>query len=210
MKRTHRFRALRNLLLLVMALFGLWWVRGFPLPALELELHRAERQVLAEESRIVWRYDGVQSGDKDILVGLTAGEVHTYGENRGLRIWPRSSDGPTLVLLPERTRYYDKGSYIGPAFLTVDPPEGAETARLTITLGEGFGDPVAYEMEGQKEDGLFFFQLREKQTGDSDSSLSEYSVFMDLLFHGENLEQYPYVLEFFDGGGHPLVDSTGR
>ena len=86
----------------------------------------------------------------------------------------------------------------------------AETARLTITLGEGFGDPVAYEMEGQKEDGLFFFQLREKQTGDSDSSLSEYSVFMDLLFHGENLEQYPYVLEFFDGGGHPLVDSTGR
>ena len=67
MKRTHRFRALRNLLLLVMALFGLWWVRGFPLPALELELHRAERQVLAEESRIVGRYEGVQSGDKDIL-----------------------------------------------------------------------------------------------------------------------------------------------
>ena len=208
MKRTHRFRALRNLLLLVMALFGLWWVRGFPLPTLELELHRAERQVLAEESRIVWRYDGVQSGDKDILVGLTAGEVHTYGENRGLRIWPRSSDGPTLVLLPERTRYYDKGSYIGPAFLTVDPPEGAETARLTITLGEGFGDPVAYEMEGQKENGLFFFQLRSKQSGSE--SLQEYSAFQNLLFDCEDLDASLWTLECFDGEGRLLETVTGR
>ena len=209
MKRTHRFRALRNLLLLVMALFGLWWVRGFPLPTLELELHRAERQVLAEESRIVWRYDGVQSGDKDILVGLNAGEVHTYGENRGLRIWPRSSDGPTLVLLPERTRYYDKGSYIAPAFLAIDPPKGTEAARLTITLGEDYGDPVDYVIEGQKEDGLFFFQLREKQTGGSDSSLREYSVFMDLLYHREDLDACPWTLEFFDGEGRFLANFTG-
>ena len=208
MKRTHRFRALRNLLLLVMALFGLWWVRGFPLPTLELELHRAERQVLAEESRIVWRYDGVQSGDRDILVGLTAGEVHTYGENRGLRIWPRSSDGPTLVLLPERTRYYDKGSYIAPAFLAVDPPEGAETARLTITLGEGFGDPVAYEMEGQKENGLFFFQLRSKQSGSE--SLQEYSAFQNLLFDCEDLDASLWTLECFDGEGRLLETVTGR
>ena len=207
MKRTHRFRALRNLLLLVMALFGLWWVRGFPLPALELELHRAERQVLAEESRIVWRYEGVQSGDKDILVGLTAGEVHTYGENRGLWIWPRSSDSPTLVLLPEHTRYYDKGSYIAPAFLAVDPPEGAETARLTITLGEGFGDPVAYEMEGQKEDGLFFFQLRSKQSGSE--SLQEYSVFQNLLFDCEDLDASLWTLECFDGEGRLLETVTG-
>lgn len=208
MKRTHRFRALRNLLLLALALFGLWWVRGFPLPTLELELHRAERQVLAEKSRVVWRYDGVQYGDRDILVGLTAAEVHTYGENRGLRIWPRSGDGPTLVLLPENTRYYNMGSYTSPAFLAVDPPERAETARLTMTLGEGFDEPVAYEMEGQKEDGLFFFQLQAKQTGGS-TSLNEYTIFLDLLCHGENLEQYPYVLEFFDGEGRPLGDLTG-
>ena len=207
MKRTHRFRALRNLLLLVMALFGLWWVRGFPLPTLELELHRAERQVLAEESRIVWRYDGVQSGDKDILVGLTAGEVHTYGENRGLRIWLRNAGGPTLVLLPEYTRYYDKGSCIAPAFLAVDLPEGAEASRLTITLGEGFGDPVDCEMEGQKEDGLFFFQLRSKQSGSE--SLQEYSVFQNLLFDCEDLDAYLWTLECFDGEGRLLETVTG-
>lgn len=71
------------------------------------------------------------------------------------------------------------------------PPEGAETVRLTVTLGEGFDEPVAYELEGQKEDGLFFFQLREKQTGDSDSSLREYAVFMDLLYLGGDLDAAP-------------------
>lgn len=209
MKRTHRFRALRNLLLLALALFALWWVRGFPLPTLELELHRAERQVLAEESRVVWRYDGVQSGDRDLLVGLTDGEVHTYGENRGLWIWPRSGDGPTLVLLPEHTRYYDKGSYTAPAFLAVDLPEGAETTRLTVTLGEGFGDPVAYEMEGQKQDGLFFFQLQAKRTGSGDAALQEYSVFQNLLFHSGDWDANPWTLECFDGEGRLLETVTG-
>lgn len=88
----------------------------------------------------------------------------------------------------------------GNAFL---PPEGAETARLTVTLGEDYGDPVDYGIEGQKEDGLFFIQLRSKQSGGE--SLQEYSIFQNLLFHREDLDACPWTLAFFDKGGRLLA-----
>ena len=92
MKRTHRFRALRNLLLLVMALFGLWWVRGFPLPTLELELHRAERQVLAEDAE----YPYLQPSARTLL--QRARELARQQRLLERRVLPRS--GRAFCLCP--------------------------------------------------------------------------------------------------------------
>ena len=62
-------------------------------------------------------------------------------------------------------------------------------------------------MEGQKENGLFFFQLRSKQSGSE--SLQEYSAFQNLLFDCEDLDASLWTLECFDGEGRLLETVTG-
>lgn len=205
MSEAHRFRALRNLFIIALLLAFLWFLGGCPLPTLAMEMHRAERQRIAEESQILWRYDGIQAGDRDILVGITADAVHTYAENRGVQIWPRNGDTPTLVILPERTRYYNKGSFLGPAFLAIDVPAQAETARLSITYREESGARLDYVIQGQKQEGVFFFQMEaQHQYAENDLFALENGFFFSLLQFEDPGKAYSYILEFFDAGGNTM------
>jgi len=135
MRRKHQRRVLINLLVIAVLALFLWVHEGCHLPTLEMELHRTERQRLMEKSRVIWTYEGRAYNDRDMLVGVTGNSIHAYSEVYGLDIWPRSVAEPTLVILPDRTRYTAQGgSYLGPALLAVDPPAGAETSQQ---LGRG-------------------------------------------------------------------------
>lgn len=218
MWKTSRFRTLRNLALTGLMLLVIWCINGCPLPTLEMELHRAERQALAEESQVVWEYRGKQYSDRDILVGLAGSSIHTYSGFGRLILWPRSAEEPTLVVLPERTRYaVQGGSYLAPAFLAIDPPSLAESARLTMTIsysdseGAVMLEDEVYRMDGMKQGSCFFFQLEMKYrplSGDAGKELynlqnSEEGAlwFFSTSFSPEDLAHYPYTLEFFDSAG---------
>ena len=204
MKRKHLLRAGRNLLLAGLAALLIWSMNGYPLP-LEMAFRQYERQSLAERSEILWTYRGGRAGDRGMLVGLAEDYVHVWHPNGYILLWPRQ-EGGTLVVLPEEIRYADGfSSYLAPAFLVPDPPEGAETARLTITLRED-GWTEDYIVEGEWQGQVFFFQMKMRHHGDS-LALYESDAFRWLTFRRaemRGLDYYPYTLEFFDGAGNVL------
>ena len=201
MSRRHLFRALRNLGLAALAALVIWGIKGFPLP-MEQEFRRSERTHLAARSDIVWTHDGAVRGDEDLLVGLSETAVHVWHPNGYVLFWPRQ-EGGTLVSLPAETRYQDRAnSYLGPALLVPDPPEGAEGARLTITLRENDWSED-YVVEGERQGPVFFFQLEMRHRDDA-HSLDEANAFMWISINVTNHLLYPCTVEFFDGAGEPL------
>ena len=73
MRKINRLRALRNFAVLLVLAAIIWAVRGFDLPTMEMEMHRAERQHMIDESRVIWEYEGKMYNDRDIIVGLGPG-----------------------------------------------------------------------------------------------------------------------------------------
>ena len=209
MAQRHRRRFLRNLFLILIFSLILWYAKGCPLPTQKMELHRRERQQLLPESTVVWSYQGRKGNDRDMLVGVSPDYVHAYAENYRLVLWPRSKDTATLVVLPDRTRYtVQGGSYLGPAFLAVDPPSQAESARLVISVsyydseGNSMLEDEVYQMEGEKQGNCFFFQLEMKQSGNSSEEGALW--FLANAFSPDVLSSYPYVLTFYDSDGNLL------
>ena len=204
MKKRHIRRALRNLGLAALAALVIWGLAGFPLP-MEAAFRRCERQALAERSEIVWTHDGTMQGDKDLLVGLASDYVHVWHPNVYVLFWPRQAGG-TLVSLPAKTRYQDRAnSYLGPALLVPDPPEGAEGVRLTITLSIN-NWMEDYTAEGERQGSVFFFQLEMRHRDDAHSSdeATAFSLLTTERPDSLGLSQYPYTLEFFDASGNLL------
>lgn len=222
MKKRNRRRAIRNLIHAFLLLTAAWYCCGSPLPSLKMELHRAERQNLLPESRVVWTYNAKTYGDRDMIVGISTDTIHTYGESQGFFIWPRSKDTATLVLLPEAVRYNIKAhSLLDCAFLALDPPAEAHTARLTLTVGADFDTSIDYVMESTAENGLFFFQLERQYYaygGGLDGMEGFEEQFLFDLRHPATVmngtaaqqfqKQYPYTLEFFDAEGKLIETVT--
>ena len=211
MRRKHQRRVLINLLLIAALALFLWIEDGCPLPTQEMELHRRERQRLVPESTVVWSYQGRLHNDRDMLVGVSPDYVHAYAENYRLTLWPRNGDTATLVVLPDRTRYtVQGGSYLGPALLAVDPPALAESAQLALTisytdsLGNVMLENVVYQMEGEKQGGCFYFQLKLKRDGNNSEEGALWFLVNSFTYPPENLSRYPYTLTFFDGDGYLL------
>lgn len=209
MAQRHRRRFLRNILIAALLALVIWYAGGCPLPTREMELHRRERQRLVPESTVVWSYQGRQGSDRDMLVGVSPDYVHAYAENYKLILWPRSGDTATLVVLPDRTRYVIQGgSYLGPAFLAVDPPALAESARLVLTVsyndseGSVMLEDEVYQMEGEKQGSCFFFQLKMKRSGNNSEEGALW--FLVNSCSPDDLSLYPYTLTFYDSGGQLL------
>lgn len=230
MTRKNRTRALRNGAIGLAVLFAVWLVLGAPLPTAQLRLRRAERQCLCDYSQVVWRYDSrdylgrdVNLRGLDTLVGLTPTEVHVYA--RELLVWPRDPAGPTLVVLPAELPYDTQdGQEQAPAFLSVDLPDGAESARLTLALTREYspGQTAArsalsetYEMDGVREGDLFRFQLIRRypyhpygQGTEEELCLyqAENDAFYELFRFAGKVKglDAALFLEFFDGDGAPI------
>ena len=211
MRRKHQRRVLINLLVIAVLALFLWAHDRYPLPTLEMEFHRAERQRLAEESVVILRCEsGGELGDPTMLVGVTDSAVHTSSNSHLLNIWPKVTDSPTLVVLPSELEYHHQRiSNLTIGLAAVEPPSWAETARLTLTLACGSKE-ADYMMEAQRQGSAFLFRLEShfpNVTSQSDQRLvsqakAEDDAFFD-LFHWTTTDRPmpPYTLEFFDSGG---------
>ena len=201
MNRKHLFRTLRNLGLSALVGLVIWSLADFPLP-MEQEFRRSERTHLAARSDIVWTHEGTTVGDDDLLVGLSDTAVHVWHPNGYVLFWPRQEEG-TLVSLPAETRYQDRAnSYLGPALLVADPPEGADAARLTITLSHQDWSED-YVVEGERQGQVFFFQLEMHHRDDAHSQ-DETNAFIWVTINLSHHMLYPCTVEFFDGAGEFL------
>ena len=211
MRRKHQKRVLINLLVIAVLALFLWVYHEYPLLTQEMEFHRTERRMLMEESQVIWEDEGRALSNRIIVAGTTASQVHTYGSvYNEMIIWPKAKKEPTLVVLPDllmdRTQHGDRE--LCPAFLAVDPPARAENATLTITisysdsLGNVILENAVFQMEGEKQNG-FFFQLK-AESSDEIGGL----WFVVSPASPDKLRDYPYTLEFFDGGGALLATYT--
>ena len=220
-RRKHQRRVLLNLLLTAVLALFLWAHDGYPLPTLEMELHRAERQTLAEESRVVWKVsDQSATMGGPVLAGVSSRWTHTYGSRYDapqLALWPRSKTEPTLVILPDIFRYHPEGAALthreeAPVLLAVDPPAGAETARLTIDFSffsDKYSGWAPYVVQGARSDPFFLFQVEvqyeRNSLQNSDLDLQESGLFFNLIwspgFAMRTMDDFPYTLEFFDADG---------
>lgn len=218
MTRKNRFRALRNLIVAAVLLLATWLISGAPLPTRTMRMHREERECLLPRSEIVWRTH-FDDNRNDTLVGVTPTAVHTY--RWGVEVWTRDPDRPTLVPLPS----YGVGRTYG--LLAVDPPAGAESARLTVTLEtqyyvednvEGALYSEEYQEESVRDGACFFFQLTEHHPNKEEDPLwgAEYTLlygwernYLESNYDEERYFAAPYTLEFFDGEGK-LILSCGN
>ena len=217
-RRAYRRRILRNLLLCALIALVLWVEAGYPLPR-TMSFRRLERQSLLERSEIFLEIQGRMQGDRDILLGMTERRIHAaVPELDVLVAWDRDPGEGTLVALPERVRYYNRGSYLGPAFVAADPPEGAVAARLTVTLyydGEINGRPLTWEedyvMEGEPREGCWFFQMvnHYDPSGNELVDFAEQNWFFDPRHRFNPYEMPPYTLVFYDALGYPAGTVTG-
>lgn len=211
MTKKYRLRILRNLLLTAILLIPLWRQNGYPLPTMEMELHRWERRTLREVSEIIWSMDQTSAYGAKQLAGVNRDSVHIQSPSCHWPVcWPRHGDRATLVALIDRIRYWpEDGVNLGsPALLAIDPPRGAERARLTLTLF--LEDPAwqeTYEMEGERQGEVFFFLLRQKYYSSSGTWEEEaVTGFTSAMTGEEALTRWPWHLEFFDSEGNLLEE----
>lgn len=226
MVRKYRWRILRNLLIAAVLLLLMWWEAGCPLPTMEMELHRWERQTLQEESEIIWAIDQTGSHGPKMAVGVNRDSVLVQNRNTVRQRWSRHGDRATLITLIDMVRYWpENGINLGtPALLAVDPPAGAERARLTLTLV--LEDPEwreTYELEGERQGEVFFFLLRQKYYSSSDTweerggtaalltqEEDAINAFTGTWQGEEALDRWPWRLEFFDSSGNLLEEQLSE
>ena len=205
-------RLIRNAVLCLLMALALWIAMDCPLPA-EMAFRRAERQNLSERSEVVWKAgNGGRFGEWAIVVGRTADMIYTYSGPYFYR-FPRREGGGTLVSVPDGICSEDEaGSYYGPAFLVPDPPEGAESARLTVTMNVN-NWREDYTVKAELSDGVLFFPLARRyhllpenptpeETAQHNNEDAAFSVFD--YSRPNRQKELPYTLTFFDGEGTAL------
>ena len=227
MTKKYRLRILRNLLLTAILLIPLWRQNGYPLPTMEMELHRWERQTLREVSEIIWSMDQTSAYGAKQLAGVNRDSVHIQSPSCHWPVcWPRHGDRATLVALVNLVRYWPEGgiNLVSPALLAIDPPRWAERARLTLTLFlEDSEWQETYEMEGERQGEVFFFLLRQKyytffsSWAGRRTPLIEHEwekdaidAFADTWQGEEELNRWPWHLEFFDSEGNLLEEQFSK
>ena len=222
MRKQNRLRALRNLSIAALLFLFVWYLRGCPLPTAEMELHRSERQHLLSESRVIWTYDGTFRSDRDMMVAVAKDHVSTYLEQGRCWFWERTPGTPTVLVLPSNTRHNPDGkasSLLDPAFVAVDVPARAQSVRLYVLVSFNEWEEI-YAVEGQKQQGLWFFQMERKYhhtdeyTSDEEWSRhhNESNAFSWMQHAGQSDGYHaPYTLELFDRDGKCFdrIDTNG-
>lgn len=199
MRQKHLLRTARNLLITALLGILIWTVNGCPLPTMELEFRRQERQYLAGPSEILLRCESqgeAITGDPTMLLGVTASYVHTCSGTHPFNVWPRNKEGSTLVVLPSELS-------LKPVFTVglavVDPPAQTASARLTITLSR-MDWAEDYTVEGERQGDVFLFSLAARHEEDNWRS-HESEALSELTHQQPRTFLYPYTVEFFDAGG---------
>lgn len=207
MQRRHRLRFFRNLLVIALLWLAIWSANHYPLPTAEMEFRRAERQVIAPKSSIIWSLPD-EKGRRPAIAGLTPTAVHTY-DGAFLTVWPRSQEGCTLVPLPRQHLYDSPDDLI---FLLLDPPKEAASVRLTITMlyldvdrGEWVED---YTVEVPLEERFTLLHFQQKY-GD-EREMTMFGFWANTSPNSLTGLNFPYTLEFFDANGKLLDTVTNQ
>lgn len=127
-KLSRGWRIVRNLAVALVCLYALWARAGYPLPTLELEFRRLERENLLGRSEI----QGIlkENNINRIVFGTQGDQVLVSRYNiRTLEYWPKEKSGATLFLASEFNPYPDKL-----LFAAADVPEGTVSARLDMAV----------------------------------------------------------------------------
>ena len=222
-RRTYCRRLIGNTVLCLLLSLVLWTVTGCPLPQ-SMALRRLERQMLLEPSTIVLETDDNQNHGDTLLLGVTEDYIHSFALRDGdgsLTLWERKGAEPTLVVLPRQAWYWTgEESAYAPKLAAVDVPQGAVSARLSMTLtfeGGINNSPVNWErtygMEGVREGSCFLFQLpyQGEPDGTTLDELAEQSWLRSSpyqLTRELRQDKISYTLEFFDADGQVILTQT--
>lgn len=206
-------KIVRNLVLAAGLALVIWAQYGCPLPTLEMEFRRAERENLLPPSEIVLStgritvahshepYDPVPKVTQEQILGLGDDYAVAFWQNSSLRgaselvCWSFEEQEGQVKLVPLRHAVSDTRDENWPerescvAVAALELPEGTARGEMTVEAEEGL-----YQEESEVlERNLCLFAFR--------SRLSSYSY--------DWVQGLPYTLRCYDEAGKLLLEQTG-
>ena len=125
------WRTVRNLVVVLVCLYGLWAWADYPLPTAKMEFRRLERQNLLPPSEIQGVFQGIYQ-NRMTVYGVLEDQV-VMGHHRAgfgyLEYWPREETGPALFPAAEHFPSSDEL-----LIAAADVPAGTASARLDMSL----------------------------------------------------------------------------
>lgn len=206
-------KIVRNLVLAAGLALVIWAQYGCPLPTLEMEFRRAERENLLPPSEIVLStgritvahshepYDPVPKVTQEQILGLGDDYAVAFWQNSSLRgaselvCWSFEEQEGQVKLVPLRHAVSDTRDENWPerescvAVAALELPEGTARGEMTVEAEEGLYQEESEVLE--RNLCLFAFQSR----------LSSYSY--------DWVQGLPYTLRCYDEAGKLLLEQTG-
>lgn len=206
-------KIVRNLVLVAGLVLVIWAQYGCPLPTLEMEFRRAERENLLPPSEIVLStgritvahshepYDPVPKVTQEQILGLGDDYAVAFWQNSSLRgaselvCWSFEEQEGQVKLVPLRHAVSDTRDENWPerescvAVAALELPEGTARGEMTVEAEEGLYQEESEVLE--RNLCLFAFQSR----------LSSYSY--------DWVQGLPYTLRCYDEAGELLLEQTG-
>ena len=206
-------KIVRNLVLVAGLALVIWAQYGCPLPTLEMEFRRAERENLLPPSEIVLStgritvahshepYDPVPKVTQEQILGLGDDYAVAFWQNSSRRgaselvCWPFEEQEGQVKLVPLRHAVSDTRDENWPerescvAVAALELPEGTARGEMTVEAEEGLYQEKSEALE--RNLCLFAFQSR----------LSSYSY--------DWVQGLPYTLRCYDEAGELLLEQTG-
>lgn len=191
-------------LLSLVLLLPLWGQYRFPLPSLEMEVRRYERQRLLPESTHV-ALVGEESWGHPFAVAWGSGYVLTStmpvrGRMADVTLVPEGA-GTMVLPLPGTAQIYEDGAFTGRcALAALKVPAGTVSAALELTLEEE-GWSRTFLCQGVAQEGVYTFLTR--PAGVDPRAEEAFQHFAQ----GRGNARWRAV--FYDGGGGPLETVDG-
>ena len=206
-------KIVRNLVLVAGLVLVIWAQYGCPLPTLEMEFRRAERENLLPPSEIVLStgritvahshepYDPVPKVTQEQILGLGDDYAVAFWQNSSLRgaselvCWSFEEQEGQVKLVPLRHAVSDTRDENWPerescvAVAALELPEGTARGEMTVEAQEGLYQEESEVLE--RNLCLFAFQSR----------LSSYSY--------DWVQGLPYTLRCYDEAGELLLEQAG-
>lgn len=199
---SHRAKAVRNVLVTLALLIGLWAYMDYPLPQ-TMQFRRLERAHLLPKSEIVYRDSENVVGvwdDEAIAAWLSGSTPDTWRFCR----YPLNEEGPTII--PLRSELPDSGNPLEQeAVIAVNVPDAASiTAILHLSHGNWERNQV---IDGQRlSEGVWFCPFRfDEENAEPDHE--RFWAQMD-FYSGESAA--PYTLNLYGEDGGKTAQFEGR
>lgn len=155
-------KLLRNLMVCVFCLLGVWFLAGRPLFSLEREYSRAEKSYFMEEKEIlaVWEPDGR-------ILSCDAENLYLY-QQEGFFVPDRSIQSFPLEEGFGFAMAVNRGVGQVMEFFAYDASGKADTATLKYTISQDGKEACAYNLGVLGENGVFRFCLTQTPLGYTD------------------------------------------